>query len=371
MRDGKIGHPPAHLAPAPTGLEIAAQQIEQRQRPFRLGVTGIDRARPAVDRHGLVETMQVRERRALVAERADIGRPALQRAIEPGQRVLVAAEPVQDRAGIVANLGAGGIEAMRAFDVGQRLLRTLEIMEREGAHLQGRRVVRLQLVRHLQVGQRVGRASRPLQQRAGIVGGVAVARVELHHMLERRGGAIGAVQIDHDIGDGAPDVHGLGFQPRRMLERRQRVLELLLLAQHAAQRAQILRLRILRHRAPRPLRGEIEMLRIDRDQTHQVHGVGVRGIRGQRLLAAHLGVEHSSRAHMRDARFVKLGRFARGGSLAGSPAFATIHGPGAFSVQETAESVDDSVTCGKQAPHLHGIPTACSQARSAPATPPE
>ncbi len=66
--------------------------------------------------------MQMRQRRALVAERGRIGRPALQRAVEPGQRVLVAAEPVQDRAGIVANLGAGGIETMGAFDVGQRLL---------------------------------------------------------------------------------------------------------------------------------------------------------------------------------------------------------------------------------------------------------
>ena len=192
-------------------------------------------------------------------------------------------------------------------------------------------------------------------------------------------GAIDAIQIDHDIGDGAPDIDGLRLQPRRVLERRQRFLELLLLTQHAAEREQILRLCLLRDRASRPLRGEIEVLRVDGDQAHQMQRVGVRGIGGQGLLGAHLRIEHSSRAQMRKARFIKHGGIGLGcfvgtcESLAGSPAFARVHGPRLFDAR-TAESLDDSVTWGKQAPCARRCRqrdrSAYSRARSVPDSPP-
>jgi hypothetical protein len=147
-----------------------------------------------------------------------------------------------------------------------------------------------------------------------------------------------------------PQLGGIRLQLDRPVERLESLLEPPLALPRDAEGEKVLRLGILLDGARNPLCGMIVLIKVERQQAHQMQGIGVIGIGLERALTAKFGVEIPLGSQMGETGFVKRGAArdgdARGGNakrdgargaarsrpglvLGRSPAFTTIH-VGAF-----------------------------------------
>jgi hypothetical protein len=138
-----------------------------------------------------------------------------------------------------------------------------------------------------------------------------------------------------------PQLDGIRLDLRCPVESLESLLEPTLALSRDAEGEKILRLGILLDGARNPLRGMIVLIEVERQQAHQMQGIGVVGIGLKRALTAKFGVEIPLGSQMGETDFVKRGGDAWGDGARGaarscpglvfgrSPAFVTIH-VGAF-----------------------------------------
>jgi hypothetical protein len=147
-------------------------------------------------------------------------------------------------------------------------------------------------------------------------------------------------QVDQDIATMPPQLTGIRLQLDRPVERLESLLEPPLALPRDAEGEKVLRLGILLDGARNPLCGMIVLIKVERQQAHQMQGIGVVGIGLERALTAKFGVEIPLGSQISETGFVKRGAArgcgARGAArrcpgliLGRSPAFTTIH-VGAF-----------------------------------------
>ena len=167
----------------PAGLEIAEQQVKQRQIPFRLCIVGINRLHLTVGGDGVIDAAHLRERRRLVDQGHDEVRPKRQRLVEPGQRLLVPAEILERRADIVADIRICRIELVRAATCADGFIKPPQRVQRDGALLHESCLTGGKRVALVEASQRLGRAMQAKQQDAAAKGGACIAGFGLEHAL--------------------------------------------------------------------------------------------------------------------------------------------------------------------------------------------
>ena len=113
--------------------------------------------------------------------------------------------------------------------------------------------------------------------------------------------------MDQDIAAMPPQLGGIRLQLDRPVERLERLLEPPLALPRDAEGEKVLRLGILLDGARNPLRRMIVLIEVERQQAHQMQGIGMIGIGLERALTAEFGVEIPLGSQMGETRFVKRG----------------------------------------------------------------
>ena len=168
------------------------------------------------------------------------------------------------------------------------------------------------------------------QHRGALHRAIPIVRREPVELSQGKERFVEPLLFDQKGGEISPGLRRLRLQLHRLVERFQCLLVPSLAAQDRAEARQILRLGHLPNCAGEPFQREVILGGLKRQESHQVHRIGVMGIDGERLPAAKLCVQRALGLEMPES-----GRAQRGGifgiaggrrGFSGSPAFVTIHG---------------------------------------------
>src|SRR6185437_15649341 len=110
---------PPRLARGPAGFEIAVEEIEMRGAKRGVGVVGIDRPGALIGRGGAGHIAKLDLRIGEVVEGFHVVRTQIAGLLQPWQRLLIAAEFVEEDADIVAGGGICRFELVRTLAVGE------------------------------------------------------------------------------------------------------------------------------------------------------------------------------------------------------------------------------------------------------------
>ncbi len=120
------------------------------------------------------------------------------------------------------------------------------------------------------------------QRRA--IGRFAIARVDLERLVEAQQRFVGALLLPQDLTELVPGLGEIRLEDQRTVKTLHRLVEPVLLLEHRAEIGKIIGdVRVLPDRLGEPFDGKSVLLRCKTEQAHQVQGIGVVGIEGERL----------------------------------------------------------------------------------------
>jgi len=269
-----------------------------------------------------VKTTKPPKREGLVVQRQKIVWTQRDGLVVQEQCRFVLAERDERAGEIVACIGVGRIKCIGLPADGKRFFEPSLLMQGgcdvgQGNHaaLPHVGVVGLQLVAEIEIPDRFLVLFEFEEQTPAPACRVPMTRVEPECLLESQDRVCRTPRLGQRDAEALPELRVIRFELHRFVEHLQRILKAGLSEQCAAETYQVERLGIATDRTRNPLHRAIELLGIERQQSHQVQAV--RMIRGhrKRLFETALRVARAARQLMGKTSFVKSGRRTRAGGV--------------------------------------------------------
>jgi hypothetical protein len=146
-----------------------------------------------------------------------------------------------------------------------------------------------------------------VEENAALIQGVVMIWVELERVLKAQEGLIRARKLNENVATLPPQRGVVRPKLYRLVEDVEGLLTAPMLLQDCSEACKIFGLGCASDRADDPLQGFVVLFRVEKQEPHEMLGVGVLRIDSEGLLAANTGVEMPSVPKMLNARFTISG----------------------------------------------------------------
>lgn len=164
-----------------------------------------------------------------------------------------------------------------------------------------------QAAAEIEVSNRLLVSPELVEENPALIQGVVMSWIELERVLKARQGLIQARKLNEDVAPLSPQLGVVRTKPYSLIEDVECFVAAPILLQHRCEARQIFGLGCALDRADDPLQRLVVLPGLEKQQPHEMLGVGVLGVDSEGLLVTGTRIEMPSVPEMRKARFAESG----------------------------------------------------------------